>query len=163
MQAIHKPMMLFPSTAFFLCMLNLGILSRMEVASASVKKVPISVGNFVFFSPPARSGYLDLNKGATPSSLLLCQLWMQWAEPGPEPHRKLSTLGPEHMSDRRPERMSEGMSQYMSDQIECQNMCQIECQNRCQVDCQIECQNICQKEWQKECQNASLNVGIYVR
>ena len=124
MQAIHKPMIVFPSTAFFLCMLNLGILSRMEVASASVKKVPISVGNFVFcFSPPARSGYLDLNKGATPSSLLLCQLWMQWAEPGPEPHRELSTLGPEHMSDRRPERLP-----Y-------QNICQTEGQKECQNEC----------------------------
>ena len=85
------------------------------------------------FSPPARWGSLDFNKGATPSrrdcghqpiASHIASFGCSWARLGLNP---IASSG--------------GSSARLGP-----NTCQIKCQNRCQIECQKECQNNrCQK------------------
>ena len=106
------------------------------------------------FSPPARWGSPDLNKGATPSpssssasfsssSPLPAPDAVGHAETGTpcrQPRMLWSAPGPEHT----PERMPDRMPDRTADRIECQTNCQIECRNRCQIECQNERLKRCQ-------------------
>ena len=99
---------------------------------------------FIFPHLPAEGLYIltkvqPLHPPPPPSPLLLCQLRMLWATPGPEQM-------PERMSDRILDRMSEYMSNNMPNRMQLKfRTC---CQVKCQTECPIDCENICQIECQ---------------